>query len=47
MAENAVVTTALAGLDAALDGDLLVQAMLVTPMFGLGRLILRTCLSLD
>jgi len=37
MAENAVVTTALAGLDAALDGDLLVQAMLVTPMFGLGR----------
>ncbi|MFD2649377.1 hypothetical protein ACFSX5_16445 [Devosia albogilva] len=36
MAESAVVTAALGGLEAALGDDLLVQAMLITPVFGLG-----------
>ncbi len=36
MAGSAVVTAALGGLEAALGDDLLVQAMLITPVFGLG-----------
>lgn len=36
MAESAVVTAALGGLEAALGNDLLVQAMLISPVFGLG-----------
>lgn len=36
--ENAVVSAALAGLETALGDDLLVQAMLISPAFGLGSI---------